>query len=246
VPPVARLGHATWGDERLRAGAATLAAYPDFAFSYFQIAMVHVARGHLTEAERVLQHGTAVQDRQIARGERYPALGLHWLLGLVRLAQEDANEALDEFERERALAQPHRLYGREYTMYALLGRGSALVRTGRRADAAAAFTGALALYPRHPLALIGAALTAGVPFAQADAAIADMRSSKPIQAALAEGALLAAGGKVQRAAEVLDRVLADAPPGFAGWQLPVQPLLREVAEAPPIKAVLGRLADRAK
>jgi hypothetical protein len=51
--------------------------------------MVHVARGHLAEAERVLRHGTAVQDRQIARGERYPALGLHWLLGLVRLAQDD-------------------------------------------------------------------------------------------------------------------------------------------------------------
>src|SRR5262249_47739689 len=54
-----RLGHASWGDERLRAGAATLALYPDFAFSYFQTAMVHVARSHLAEAERVLQHGTA-------------------------------------------------------------------------------------------------------------------------------------------------------------------------------------------
>ena len=41
----------------------------------------------------MLQHGTAVQDRQIARGERYPALGLHWLLGLVRLAQDDAGRS---------------------------------------------------------------------------------------------------------------------------------------------------------
>ena len=68
-----RLGHASWGDERLRAGAATLALYPDFAFAYFQSAMVHAARGHLTEAERVLRHGAAIQDRQIGRGERYPA-----------------------------------------------------------------------------------------------------------------------------------------------------------------------------
>src|SRR5262249_42145476 len=52
-----RLGHATWGDDRLRAGEATLALYPDFAFAYFQSAMVHVARGHLTEAEGVLRHG---------------------------------------------------------------------------------------------------------------------------------------------------------------------------------------------
>src|SRR5262249_56702943 len=62
-----RLGHASWGDERLRAGAATLALYPDFAFSFFQSAMVHVARGRLAEAERVLRHGAAVQDRQIGR-----------------------------------------------------------------------------------------------------------------------------------------------------------------------------------
>src|SRR6185312_3567950 len=113
---------------RLRAGAATLALYPDFAFSFFQSAMVQVARGRLPEAERVLRHGAAVQDRQIGRGERYPALGLHWLLGLVRLAEGDAVEAIEEFDREHRLAEPHRLYGREYAAHALLGRGAALVR----------------------------------------------------------------------------------------------------------------------
>ena len=241
-----RLGHATWGDERLRAGAATLAVYPDFAFSYFQTAMVHVARGDLAEAERVLQHGTAVQDRQIARGERYPALGLHWLLGMVRLAAEDPAEALEEFDRERALAEPHRLYGREYAMYALLGRGSALHRAGRRDDARAAFEDALRLYPQHPLALIGYAETSGEPFNRVRAAIAGMRATKPIQAAIAEGALLAVQGEPARAAAALDRMLADAPPGFAGWHLSVQPLLRDVAETAPIKAVLARLAERAR
>ena len=89
-----RLGHASWGDERLRAAANTLALYPDFAFAHFQTAMVHVARGHSREAETVLRQGAAVQDRQIARGDRYPALGLHWMLGLVRLAQGDVDEAL--------------------------------------------------------------------------------------------------------------------------------------------------------
>src|SRR5262249_766023 len=80
-----RLGHAGWGSERLRAAANMLALYPDFAFAHFQVAMVHVARGHLREAEAVLRQGAAVQDRQISRGDRYPALGLHWMLGLVRL-----------------------------------------------------------------------------------------------------------------------------------------------------------------
>jgi DNA-binding winged helix-turn-helix (wHTH) protein/Tfp pilus assembly protein PilF len=240
-----RLGHATWGDERLRAGAATLAVYPDFAFSYFQTAMVHVARGHLAEAERVLQHGTAVQDRQIARGDRYPALGLHWLLGLVRLAQEDVTEALEEFDRELALAEPQRLYGREYAMYARLGRGSALVRDGRGAAAAEAFREALAIFPAHPLALVGAAMTTGSSFARAETAIADMRASKPIEAALATGALLAVQGDQAQAAAVLGQVLEEAPPGFAGWELPVQPLLRHLAETPPIRAILARLAERA-
>lgn len=241
-----RLGHATWGDERLRAGAATLSLYPDFAFSYFQVAMVHVARGHLAEAERVLQHGTAVQDRQIARGERYPALGLHWLLGLVRLAQDDVSEALEEFDRECALAEPHRLYGREYSMYAHLGRGSALIASNRRDDAADAFRGALALYPNHPMALIGTAVATRTSFARAEEAIADMTRSKPVQAGLARGALLAVQDDVEGAAAALGGVLDVAPPGFAGWQLPVSPLLRQVVDTPAIRAVLERLAGRAR
>ena len=241
-----RLGHATWGDERLRAGAATLALYPDFAFSYFQTAMVHVARGHLAEAERVLQHGTAVQDRQIARGERYPALGLHWLLGLVRLAQDDLVEALEEFDRERTLAEQHRLYGREYSMYALLGSGSALFRSGKVEDAAAAFRGALALYPEHPLALIGAAVAEGTSFDRAETAVAGMRADKPIQAGIALGALRAAQRDAAASADALDAVVSTAPPGFAGWQIPVLPMFREVAETAAVKAVLNRLAERAR
>src|SRR6185503_13661840 len=142
-----RLGHASWGDERLRAAVSTLALYPDFAFGFFQTAMVHVARGHLREAEAVLRQGAAVQDRQISRGERYPALGLHWLLGLVRLAQDDADEALREFARELELATPHRLYGREYEMHATHARGAALLRLGRADEARDAFRAAIALSP---------------------------------------------------------------------------------------------------
>ena len=131
-------------------------------------------------------------------------------------------------------------------MYALLGRGSALYRAGRPADAAAAFREALALYPSHPLALIGAATATGGSYAHAEAAIAGMTGSKPIQAGLARGALLAIQGDAAQAATVLDQVLTAAPPGFAGWQLPIQPFLRDVAETPPIRAVLGRLAERAR
>src|SRR5262249_8170488 len=150
-----RLGHAIWGEERLRAGAATLALYPDFAFAFFQSAMVHVARGRLADAERVLRHGAAVQDRQIDRGERYPALGLHWLLGLVRLREGDVEDALAEFAREAELAKPERLYGREYAMHAHLGRGCAHLDASRPDAAIDAFRAALALYPDQAQSEIG-------------------------------------------------------------------------------------------
>ncbi len=132
-----RLGHASWGDERLRAARQTLALYPDFAFAHFQTAMVHVARGRVRDAEAVLRQGAAVQDRQIGRGGRYPALGLHWLLGLVRLAQDDIEEAIAEFDREGRLAEPHRLYGREFpTRSTALRARSCCTRNPRRRTSA--------------------------------------------------------------------------------------------------------------
>ena len=82
------------------------AGYPDFAFAYFQMAMVHVARGELTRAESVLRQGAAVQDRQIGRGGRYPALGLHWLLALVRLALDDVDSDVRSAAGESILSEP--------------------------------------------------------------------------------------------------------------------------------------------
>ena len=64
--------------------------YPDFPFAHFEAAMVYIARGALDRAESVLREGTIVQDRQAHLRQRYPAKGLHWLLGLVRLAQGDS------------------------------------------------------------------------------------------------------------------------------------------------------------
>jgi DNA-binding winged helix-turn-helix (wHTH) protein/tetratricopeptide (TPR) repeat protein len=249
-----RLGHATWGDERLRAAAATLERYPDFAFSHFQIAMVHVARGRLREAETVLRQGAAVQDRQIGRGGRYPALGLHWLLGLVRLADGDAAEALDEFDREHRLAEPHRLYGREYAMHARLARGAALLRLDRASDAIDSFTRALELYPQHGPTLVGRALAqrasgdtraSEASWADAEQGVATVTRTRPIEAALVRAQLLASRGGAEAAvAEVAD-ALANAPPGFAGWTIPVEPFLAQLASHQSFTGVLKTLAARA-
>jgi DNA-binding winged helix-turn-helix (wHTH) protein/Tfp pilus assembly protein PilF len=240
-----RLGHASWGEERLRAGAATLALYPDFAFAYFQSAMVHVARGHLIEAEGVLRNGAAIQDRQIGRGERYPALGLHWLFGLVRLAQGEIDEAIAEFERERELAQPHRLYGREYALHASLGRGAALLRAGHRDRAGYDFHRALELYPGHPLGYLGLFLAGQGDPGPAKAALDVMDGTKPIEAALIRAQLLAAEGRDRAAADVAGAAISDAPPGFAGWSLPIEPLLQTTGNAA-LASVLSLVADRAR
>jgi len=250
-----RLGHASWGDERIRAAHNTLSLYPDFAFAHFQMAMVHVARGHLQQAETVLRQGAAVQDRQVARGDRYPALGLHWLLGLVRLAQEDVDEALEEFTREGRRADPHRLYGREYEMSALYCRGACMLRVGRHSDAIDCFEQALGLYPEHAQSHIGLALalrsTGSIARADSTArALATIQArlggTRPIEAALVESQAQATGGHVETACAVLCSLLDAAPQGFAGWTIPIEPLLFQLHGSKAFLAVLRRLADRAQ
>jgi len=250
-----RLGHASWGGERLRAAANMLALYPDFAFAHFQIAMVHVARGHLREAEAVLRQGAALQDRQIARGDRYPALGLHWMLGLVRLAQDDVDEALRELDRERQLADPHRLYGREFSMNALCSRGACLLRVGRASDALDAFRQALALYPDHAQSHLGLSLALGAAGAHDAATAARLKARetlgtlsahRPVEAALVRSHLLATDGRAADASVVLCTMLDGAPPGFAGWTLPIEPLLLQPGSAEAFAPALARLSERAR
>jgi DNA-binding winged helix-turn-helix (wHTH) protein/tetratricopeptide (TPR) repeat protein len=250
-----RLGHASWGDQRLRAASRTLALYPDFAFAHFQTAMVYVARDDLSQAESVLRHGAAVQDRQIARGERYPALGLHWLLGLVRLAQDDVEDALREFDRERTLAEPHRLYGLEYAMNALHGRGAALLQAGRFADAAASFEDALAIYPDHAQTHLGLALAlrhAGTAAAaeaarlKGEAALATLERARPIEAALVRSQLLTMRGDADDASNGLRQLLAEAPPGFAAWTLPIEPFARQLRGTKGFADVLSDLSRRTR
>ncbi len=250
-----RLGHATWGDQRLRAASSMLALYPDFAFAHFQIGMVHVARGHLTEAETVLRQGAAVQDRQIGRGGRYPALGLHWMLGLVRLAIDDVDEALVEFDRESELAEPHRLYGREYAMNARCGRGAAQLRAKRAGEAVESFRRALDLYPDHVpshLGLAAALRQTGSPSAadaaseRAQSSLPILERSQPIEAGRVRALVLVSRGKQAEAIETLATLLGTAPPGFACWTLPVEPFLAQLSGSKEFAIVHERLAERAR
>ena len=250
-----RLCHATWGEQRLDAAAQTLALYPQFAFAHFQMAMVYVARGQLTAAETVLLDGVEVEDRQHTAGGRFPALGLHWLLGLVYLHHGDVPRALREFDQEQDLAHPDRLYGREFAMDAWLGRGFARLRAGRPDEAVDAFAHASALYPAwsachmahaEGLRALGRRHDAEHLLAQAEAHVNALVRRRPVEGALARAQLLAARGDTDRALQQAEQLLSAAPPGYVAWRLGIDPLFWLLCDGHDVTPLLRRLADRAR
>ncbi len=250
-----RVAHAAWGEERLRALARATDLYPDFPFAHFEAAMVHIARGALDRAESVLREGTIVQDRQADLRQRYPARGLHWLLGLVRLAHDDAAEADAEFARERAF-DTDQLYGAEFVMNACDGTGFARLRAGDHDRAADAFRDALQLFPEHARSLVGlgAALRsagrenqAEGAFTRAAAAIdALRRGGRANEGSLAHALLHATLGRHDDAIHCLHALLEKPDLPFSGWTIPIEPLFGPLREAPGFQGVLETLAARAR
>ena len=250
-----RLAHAAWGDERLQAVARTMELYPDFPFAHFEAAMVHIARGTLDRAESTLREGTLVQDRQAHMKQRYPAKGLHWLLGIVRLARADASEALLEFDREIA-SGAGQLYGPEFAMNAHDGAGFAHLASGDPGAAVERFRQALGLFPEHARSLVGLggalradgeAVAADAAFARAASAIEALRrGGRSGEAAMAEALQHAVRGRQEDAVGALHRLLDKAELSFSGWTIPVEPLLAPLRQTPAFQGVLAKLSERAR
>jgi tetratricopeptide (TPR) repeat protein len=120
-------------------------------------------------------------------------------------------------------------------MHAHLGHGAALLRLGRRAEAARSFRAAQAHYPRQPLAAAGLAIAEGTPFDPA-----------AIRSPLSRGLAYAALERPDEAASVLAQAIEQAPPGFTGWALPAEPFLLQVSDNKAVSALLKTLADRAR
>jgi TolB-like protein/Flp pilus assembly protein TadD len=251
-----RLGHAAWGDERLDAQRRALAIYADIAFAYYEMAMVHIARQQLEVAADVLRQGTPLQDRQSGRSWRYPVTGLHWLLGLVRLAQGHAGDALGAFERELETGPAASLYRREFAMNAHDGRGFALLALRKPAEAADAFEQALRLFPGHARSHIGLALCSQAqgdkPEARSQLERAEQTlvqlaaSGKLFESTLLSAEVAVVRGRPTDAVSLLERALTDAPPGYNGWTIPIEPALAPLASQPEFGSLLARLADRAR
>lgn len=250
-----RAAHAAWGDERLRALARVTDLYPDFPFAHFEAAMVHIARGALDRAESVLREGTLVQDRQADLKQRYPARGLHWLLGLVRLAQGDLAEADAEFARERSFGA-RQLYAAEFVMNAWDGAGFTSLVAGEHAAAAEHFRRALELFPDHARSLVGLGASlrgarkskeAEAAFGHAQTAInALRRGGRSTEATLAHAFLHATCGKPVEAIQCLRTLLDKSDLPFSGWTIPIEPLLRPLHDHPSFQDILQALATRAR
>ena len=238
-----RLGYGSWGEERLRAARRTLTMLPGFPLAHWLAATVHVARNALDDAERELRAGVVGQDVQCPH-ERFNSVALHWLLGLVVLAQGDEDQAFAEFERELAGEKSGQLYARECCANTWYAIGALRLRQKHPEDAARAFEQVIARVPNHRLAL-NVLLTAR----HGDRPSTSYGISVPAGGAFDEhfGAAigLSATGNTAFAAELLDRALVAAPAGNVGWLVPVEPLLNVSANPDVWSSVLARLRARA-
>jgi len=240
-----RLAYVGWGEERLRAARRTLALLPGFPLAHWLAATVHVARNVLDEAERELEVGIGVQDRQ-GEHARFSPVGLHWLRGLIHLARGEDDRALEEFNAELSFESSGHLYGRECCANTWYAIGALRLRQSRLADARLAFQKAVDRVAAHPLAHIAmAALSEAAGVVEPPRSAGSIRErAGVVDAALCQAAVLTLRGDPGAAARTVHSALADAPSGAAGWLLPVEPLLHVAAHAQAWAPALERLRGR--
>jgi DNA-binding winged helix-turn-helix (wHTH) protein len=233
-----------WGRARVHAARSTLAEYPGFPLARLLVATVKVARGAFDAAEGELNAAVATiaADR---RPSAFSPVAIHWLRGLLCLARGTDDVAMAAFDDELAAEPRGHLYAKECCASTWYAIGTRHLRRGDAGRARAAFTEAIARVPRHAMAHAAMAILDG----DADRLAARLPSAEgsvlTVDAAMAQAACLVAQRNAPAAARVVDQALIVAPPGNAGWLVPLDPLL-DVRRAPDAWApVLQRLRDRA-
>lgn len=244
-------GVAAWGKERLAAMEEVVRLFPEFPDAYLGSAMVYVARHQLDVAEEVLRQGLAVHERNASGAERFPAHGLHQLLGLIALERGDVGSAQQSFRRELA-STGQTIYADECAANASEGQGCVLLATGDRAGAVASFKQALARVPERARVLIhlvaahqsgGERAAAVRAVERAERAIDRLRHhGRADETALCEALLAAARGRPEDAAARLARGLDGTPPGPACWTVPIEPLLAATRALPCYAPVRVKIA----
>lgn len=250
-----RLAYGSWGEERLRAVDRALALMPAFAPARMLACMVFVARGSIARAEQEAAAGVETQRRQQIDHSPLPAVGHHWLYGLIRAAGGDHPGALASFDEEIAAAESGHVYAREFLLNAHVASGFVKLAQDDTEGAAESFARALAQDATHQKAQVG---TYAVRMRSGDAA-AIAASRTALEAAIAEltrrgreaeAALVTAGahivrGELDHAVAVLDQLLSTAPAGPAGWIIPIDPMLAAVRNHAGQQALFARLSARA-
>jgi DNA-binding winged helix-turn-helix (wHTH) protein len=237
-----RLAFVSWGEERLREARRTLTLMPGFPLAHWLAATVHVARQALPEADRELSSGIA-NEGGTEGGSRFSGVALHWLRGLIRLADEDHGAALEAFERELSRESSGHLYARECCANAWYAIGALRHRQGDHAGAAEGFRNALARVTAHPLARLGLAAVGD----RESRSVADPAANRlsPVDVALGRAVRLVLDNRHAEAAGLVSDALAATEADNAGWLLPVEPILHVSARPEAWAQALARLRSRA-
>jgi DNA-binding winged helix-turn-helix (wHTH) protein len=246
-----RFAVASWGDVRMRAAESARRLLPGLGLAHWLAATVHVARQAFEAARRELTAGIAAQAATPDHGRRFDAIGLQWLLGLIRCADGDCEGARRALERELSDDVTDHLYARECRANAWYALGAICARDGARAEAMRAFTQASLCVEGHLPALVGQAVVAtGADRLSCDRALRhrlERSTDAPmsVDRVLAQAIVRAWNGAPDVAAAMILDALTHQPPGAAGWILPVEPMLG-VSALPTVWApVLALLRARA-
>jgi DNA-binding winged helix-turn-helix (wHTH) protein len=234
-----RIGHAWWAEDRIRAATRVLALASELPVALWLAATVLIARQVFPEALDRLVRGCAAQDAQPVEGGRFTMVGLHLLHGLVLLAMDRTDEALDQFRRELS-SPPNQIYARECFANAHYAIGAAHHRLGRDDDARASFLMARTFIPGHGRATAGLAVLSG-----ATEITERWHAANPVDDAIVRAIPLACAGQHAEAEAIVMAALQQAPPGQSGWQLPVEPLLHVQAHPHIWSRTLARITARA-
>lgn len=229
--------HAAFGEDRLVAVRRALKLMPGLAIAHWLAAQVHVGRGVLDQAERDVDEGLIAMSGARVVPERFAAIGLHWLKGLLCRARGAMDEALAAFEQEAALESRGHFYGREMAANNWCAIGACHLEAGDHAVARDAFEESLQRVTDHALSRAGLAILNG------DMDERPWLAGPSFDHAVAAGALRVARGAAAGAADLVTDALSAAPPGATGWRVPIEPLLhveRDPATWANVLAIVSR------
>ena len=241
-----RFAFVTWGEQRLAAAHRALKLMPALALAHWLAATVYIARQAFAEAEHELVSGAAGQDRQ-PDGTKFRAVGLHLILGLLRLTRGDESSALEAFGRELSFDTPH-IYARQAHANAWCAIGAVRLLHGERNEALGAFERAAAAVTGHPPAVAArAAVTADILDKNTlDARLRELRGhGAATEAAFAEATYETVAGNPARAAYVVHAALQQDVVASVGWTAAIDPFLRVSAYPEHWDVVLTLLRARA-